>query len=374
MSSAAGRLVQPAKLIRRLLPAVVLTLIYAAAAGITLADFITWPGLNRTAPGIGGTDFFGAMLAGRAPQPYVTRALVPLLVRSTRAVVPPGIARRLAERVRRLYVRDGRPDWLNQHALEFELVRGWLFLFLMLFAWSLRRLAGIAGLTGLEQDTVPLLGLAGLPVMFGYVSHIYDLSGLALFTLGLCLIAEKHSKSYLIVFACACLNKETAILLAVIWTVLNRRRLPFKHLLAGVAGQFLLWAAIRGGLLLVYRHNPGSPIELRLLRNLAAIAEPRNWLLFRPFLGQLVIPTGLNILTVLAYLLSGLALPKLPRIFQISYLLTLPVLVLAMLFGNIDEMRIYYELYPAAVVAFAAGLWRLLGYRRTEQTTAMLPT
>lgn len=343
-----------------------LLVFYALAASSSLADFVAYPGLNRSAADIGGADFFGDMIYGRAPQPYVGRVLLPWLVRGTAAVLPGPARAAIADRVRSLYVRAGEPAWLDRYALEFELTRAWLFLFLLLFAWALHRLSFAAGLDRAQADLVPLAALGALPMLYGYVSHLYDLPGLALFTLGLALIAERRLAAYIVVFTLACVNKETAILLTLVWLLVNWQRLDRRRLLALLAVQVGVWLAVRVGLVLLFRGNPGVLIPFRLGRNLPALATLRSYVMFRPFSSWLVMPSGLNVVTVGLFLFGLAALRRLPPLFGYAYLLAVPVVLLSLLFGNIDEMRVYYELYPAAAVAVMAGLFRLLGYPRPD--------
>jgi len=39
-----------------------------------------------------------------------------------------------------------------------------------------------------------------------------------------------------------------------------------------------------------------------------------------------------------------------------------PLVVFAWLFGNMDEMRVYYELLPVVALVLFGGLYRLMGY------------
>ena len=68
---------------------IVLLLLYSTVASFTVSEFIRYPGLANMKPGLGGEDFFGDMVYGRAPQPFVTRVLVPWLIRAAVAVTPP---------------------------------------------------------------------------------------------------------------------------------------------------------------------------------------------------------------------------------------------------------------------------------------------
>jgi len=81
------------------------------------------------------------MVYGRAQKPYVTRVLVPLLVRAVVAITPPEAAQTEADAVRQRLVHDGKPEWLDRHPFEFAVARAVLFLLLLGFAFALRELA-----------------------------------------------------------------------------------------------------------------------------------------------------------------------------------------------------------------------------------------
>jgi hypothetical protein len=216
---------------------------------------------------------------------------------------------------------------------------------------------------------IPIVVLFALPGLYGYASHLYDLPALCLSTLGLALIAARRFWLYIVVFAVATLNKETALLLTFVWAISEARKLKRKQLVGGIALQVAVWLLIRGGLMLAFRGNPGEPIALHLFRNAQVLAVPGNWFRFRPVTDWLVLPMGFNLLYVLGFVASLFAIRRAPRFLKDAFWVVLPVIVLTWLFGNVDEMRVYYELLPIVVLDLFGGLYSLMGYTPRPRPT-----
>jgi hypothetical protein len=71
---------------------------------------------------------------------------------------------------------------------------------------------------------------------------------------------------------------------------------------------------------------------------------------------------GFNLLYVLGLIASLFALKRAPQFLKDAYWVVLPLFVLTWLFGNVDEMRVYYELLPVVALVLFGGLYRLMGY------------
>lgn len=344
---------------------IVLLLLYSTVASFAVSEFIRYPGLASARPEFGGEAFFGDMVYGRAPQPYVTRVLVPWLVRAVEAVTAPTARIQLEEGVRASLRTGGKPAWLYQYPFEFVIAKNIILLFAIGFAFALWWLARLTlDVPGPAADVIPIVVLFALPGLYGYASHLYDFPVLCLSTLGLALIAARRFWLYVVVFAVATLNKETALLLTFVWAVseAHKHKLKRKHVVGGIALQVAVWVLIRGGLMLLFRDNPGEPIALHLFRNAQVLGVPGNWFLFRPVTDWLVLPMGFNVLYVLGFVASLFALKKAPRFLKDAFWVALPVIVLTWLFGNVDEMRVYYELLPIVVLVLFSGLYSLMGY------------
>jgi hypothetical protein len=312
---------------------------------------------------MGGEDFFGDMVYGRAPQPFVTRVLVPWLVRTTVAVTPPAARTQIEESVRRSLTSDGKPVWLHQYPFEFTVAKNLLLLSAIGFAFALWWLARLTlDAPDPALDVIPVVVLFALPGLYGYGSMLYDLPALALFTLGLALIAAQRFRLYALVFAACVLNKETALLLTLVWAISEAHKRKLKRLVLGVYLQVGFWLVARGLIFWCFRNNPGEAIAIHLFRNTQVLAVPGNWFLFRPVTDWLVLPRGFNVLYVLGFVASLFALRRAPRFLKEAYWVVPPVFVLTWLFGNVDEMRVYYELLPIVTLVLFSALYRLMGY------------
>ncbi|MBM3323351.1 hypothetical protein FJY69_07735 [candidate division WOR-3 bacterium] len=352
---------------RPLLRPVLLLAVYALAASFALSEFIRFPGLNSVPAEHFGPGFFGDMVYGRAPRPYVTRVLVPLLVRAVVTLTPAEAAQTEADAIRQRLVRDGKPEWLDRYPFEFGVARVVLFLFLLGFAFALRELARqTLGWNGVQLDIVPVVALFALPGTYGYMSHLCDFPTLCLFTLGLLFIAQHRFWPFFLVFLVATVNKETSVLLTLVWAIDAVRRQGARHALPRAALQIGAWLAIRGLLALVFLNHAGPLLFFYLARNLGVFGRGPNYFLFRTIGNWLVVPVGLNFIYLAAFFWALAELKKMPRLLKDAFWIVLPMAVLALLFGNVDELRIYYEFYPVILLVLLAGTSTLLGYTPTR--------
>lgn len=170
------------------------------------------------------------------------------------------------------------------------------------------------------------------------------------------------------------MNKETALLLVLVWAISEARRLGLKQLAFGVYLQVGFWLVARGLIFWHFRNNSGEAIAVHLFRNAQVLAVPGNWFLFRPVTNWLVLPMGFNVLYVLGFTLSLFALRRAPRFLKNAYWGVLPVVVLTWLFGNVDEMRVYYELLPIVTLVLFGVLYRLMGYSAAPASAELGPT
>jgi hypothetical protein len=239
----------------------------------------------------------------------------------------------------------------------------------MLFImFALRRLIKeFAFFPGMIADLLPL-GLALIiPAFYDDLVYFYDFSHLLLFTLGLYYLYKQNWLAYSIVFALGILNKETMALQMVIFFIyyldVMTRRLFIKLLV----GQALIFIIIKVSLYLVFINNPGIFVEEHLLRNLNYLSVPANYFRFEiplkgmlmPFMINIPWPRGLNVIMfglliyfiVYAWRSKPLFLRKSTAYFGIS-------LILAMLWGYINELRAYYDFLPIVYILSMMGVYR----------------
>jgi hypothetical protein len=302
------------------------------------------------------------MIYGTAHQPFVQRALLPLVVRGAAACLPPealnGINQALAQdpAIDNLFKILG---FDRDHALEYLFALALMYLSLWGFVWSLRYLfTGVYRAPPRVLDGFILVALVGLTQFFRSCNYLYDFSNIFLFTLGLALQVRRCWGPYLFVYALACLNKETTILLALVfalnyWNDATLTRTGFRALLLA---QLAISGLVKAALLLVFRDNPGAPVEWHATdHNFGILAAYPAAALFG----------WCGLILLLFY--RWTSKPRFPR----RALWVVPPLVAsAFFFGHPDELRDYYEAYPIVALLLLHGVSRLCQFELVNRDAA----
>jgi hypothetical protein len=286
------------------------------------------------------------MIAGTAHRPYVKRALIPLVVRGLDALLPESIRRMVAaetvahpDRARRLGWSEDHTTW---RVLVFVLHGVALVLFAVFFRRLLRATFAIGEPAALIAAAIALLLV---PIHFGYANFLYDYPALALFTIGLALLAERRRTLFYGLWPIGLLNKETFVLLAIVFWITQTDLPPARRVrpvIALIAFAAALWVLLGW----VYRRDPGAPLEWHLARNLAYVPSPRLIVHFAVYVG----------LWIYAFLWW-----REKRALALETLVVGGALIGATLFlGFVDEFRDYYEAYPLLALMAAHTTLRLL--------------
>ncbi len=290
------------------------------------------------------------MVEGTAYRPYVYRALVPNIVRGLDPLVPAAIRARVdAAAVNSRFVRE-RLRWEPEHATWFLWVLVLHWASLIGFGVCLQAL--VVRTFGVGEGAAALAAACGVlltAIHFGYQNFIYDFPQLALFTLGLLLIQRGSLIAYYVLFPIGMLNKETFVLLAVAFAILQWPRLTRRslalHLVAHAGIAVVVLIALHGA----FRHNPGEPLEFHLARNLHYAPRPRQ--LFHD-----VVYWGFWLFA----LWGGRAQRAL---LGLALVLGAVLLGTTMFFGYFGEYRDYYEAFPVLCLLAFAGARRVLAGR-----------
>ena len=330
-------------------------LTWAARLGISFWVSLTF----FHSPGVNSNDkaTFHDMVEGTACRPYVTRALMPWAIRTCVAATPQSMRQAIDKNrvtqylLHKNYVSKELqwtpPDY-------FEYVVAFLLSTVCLVAFS--RVCELIWLCffvlGRQYAaSFSICALLGLVPLFKYTSYIYDFPSLLFYTLSLYLLAVRRWWVYFPVFMLACVTKETAVLLPIIFSahfIACRRhdRVRYWMLLAGQGVVFIL---VRVALAFLYRANPGTAIEFHLTdHNLRVLTTPYP------------LETAVTWLLIFSLVLHQW--PTKPRLLRIAIGMLVPLLGLCFLFGYLDEMRDYYEIYVPTLVLCAISFLRLLGY------------
>jgi len=298
-------------------------------------------------PGIDGyyRANFKDIINGKAYKPYVFRTLTPSAVRLIASTLPT----ELKTAINQSGLRIG--DWQQDFLVEYWIASILMFASLLGFGFSIKYLFnGVFQTPAFFVDIVSLATIAALPSFFKYYNYIYDFPTLFLFTLGLGLMARHKWMEFLILFPLICLNKETAILLTIIytiyalkhWKVLNKKQ--FIHVLFFQMGIFLL---IKASVTWIFRSNLGNSIEFHLL-------DHNAMLFLKPYpFSTLFIFLGLFILIFYKW-------AEKPPFLKAGIWILVPLLGTTLFFGYLDELRDYYEVYPVLLLLISYSVAKVL--------------
>jgi hypothetical protein len=266
----------------------------------------------------------------------VNRALLPAVVRAGTALTPPAVRAGLAARV------SGSPALTRAfEELHWEPDAAWSYLLATLLMWG--SFAGFgyfaARLTVRTCDlpATPWIrtGIAAAALLllmpfFTYNSFPYDPPQLLLFTMAIEALASQSRTRFAVAFVLCCVNKETAVLLVPIAALTS----PGDRRPARIAWMLAVYAVVRGTIGFMFRHAPGGAFEFHLGHNL-------RWLTHGWNLGDAV-----NLL-VLVFLV-GYGWSHKPAFLRTAFVWAfLPLVLVAMFLGFVDESRGYYEAYAA---------------------------
>ena len=329
------------------------------ATAVVFAIFLHPPGLNRTRRAT-----FVAMVEGTAHRPFAYRVLLPMTVRLVRTVTPSVVRQSLddsiggTDLVRHAF---GKLGWEEDYFFEYATALVLMYASLVGFALSVRYLCtGLYEGPELVADLASLAAVVILPAIFGYCNYIYDFPALFLFTLGLALMVRRKWGVFLIVFLAGCLNKETAILLTVLYVIhfLKGRRMQRGLFVKLLVVQLAVFVMVKLGLHLALRSNPGAFVRFHLVDHNLRLLKPFSLPGVFTFLA-LVFVTFRKWSEKPEFLRHGIWIPVL-------------LLVLTLFLGYLDELRDYYEAVPIVVllatdtVAAACGV-RLVNIQNGKQ-------
>jgi hypothetical protein len=150
-----------------------------------------------------------------------------------------------------------------------------------------------------------------------------------------------------------CLNKETAILLTLLCAVHYRQRLDKAEYKKLILLQVVIFLFIKSVLTVVFIHNPGAVVEFHLFDhnlNLLGLYPAKTitlWML-----------AAAVVMILLFYHWSDK-----PQFLRDGTWICIPLVVCIFLFGFLDELRVYYEIYPIGILLVFHSLCELSGNR-----------
>ncbi|MCE5231379.1 hypothetical protein LLG95_17525 [bacterium] len=304
-------------------------------AGVVLSIVARDPGIERAQ---GDVKIIPAMVYQRNERPVVTRVLIPWTIRGISFMVPAEKSAQIDELARtQPFVAHNfqKYGWLPDYATEYAVALFVLYACLIGFFYSFRYFArGIFEGPREFIDLCGLIALAAIPPMTRDLHTLYDFGTLFFMTLCFGLMVRRHWAAYILVFALACLNRETAILLPFIFIMNFHDMMRPGRLLGGFLVQIAIWAAIRGWIGWLYSANPGGLAVLTWDQNL------KNLFLAQSYsLAQLMAVLALIFLIFHKWAFKPVFLKR-------ALVWFVPTLVIYFFVGILNEWRIYFEWYP----------------------------
>lgn len=276
------------------------------------------------------------MMAGTADLPFQSRVLVPAIIKILTNVLPVNLFSQIEFPLFATAINN-----LSDHTPE--TLPAWLAVFLML--------AALIGSVFALQLLMRKLGFPSRAIyfwsalypltfmVFFLAAYIYDFPSLFLFSAALYTLAppkpnESHSLHkwllYLVLFSLATLNKETSLLLLLVYALVYFGKLKTAEFVQWATAQAVIYAGVRYWLLNLYSNNPGSAVEY-------------YWPLYLEY--PLLLLISLLALVLLCFFIVRGWNSK-PLFLRRALVISAPLVLLYFLFGYPLEIRVFLEAYP----------------------------
>lgn len=316
-------------------------------------------------PNINGYEraMFSEMVYGTAWKPFVYRTLLPTSVRIISEITPENIHTALTDKIdsNNLFkLALEKLNWESEFITEYLIAMVLMYLSLLGYVYAFRKLFDEIYSSPLWfKNVISIILLLVIPAMFqpNYSNYVYDFPALFLFTLGLLFLKQQSWKNYLLLFFIACFNKETIILLTMIFAIhfYNHKNISKKFYYQLIAVQLAVFGLIKIFLLILFFSNPGGLLEFHLI--------DRNYLLLN---GYSLTTFVVLMVIILAVFSSWDGKPKFLRD---SLWIGIPLLILTLLFGFFDELRDYYEVLPIMILLISYSIAKILNVELVQKVT-----
>lgn len=312
-------------------------------------------------PGINGYEraMFSEMVYGTAWKPFVYRTLLPSAVRLVTSIIPENTKQDFsywAENNSFAVKVLSKFKWESKFITEYIIAMIFMLSALIGFVYAYKYLfIAVQVCDEWFTNLSVLVTLSILPVMFQYYSYLYDFLLLFLFTLALGLMIREKWVPFIIVYLISCFNKETTILLTLIFWIyfFKKENFPGRLFVQLLSIQFSVFVIIKIILFFVFKNNPGTFVEFHLIdHNL------------RIFNGFTINTFGIwfGFILLIAYRWN-----EKPKFLRDAVWIIVPLLISAFFLGFIDELRDYYEVYPVIAMLIAFGVGKIMGVQIKEK-------
>ena len=322
--------------------------IIAAVSLYVLIVFVKNPGMNTYERAM-----FHDIIYGTAWKPYVYRVIVPVITRTATALVPEDIQNNLSQTVehnRNIKSLLEKFHWDSENITEYLIACFLIYIFLIGFVIAFRKLFNaIYFVPYWFLNLVTIFVLLGLPAMFEYYSYVYDFPTIFFFTLGLYLLRKKNWKLFLLMYLISCFNKETTILLTLVFAIhyYSNQEISTRDYRNLIVLQLLIFTTIKLLLFAIFIDNPGVFVEFHL--------ADRTYLLWN----------GYNLATYVIWLVITLLVfskwDEKPKFLKDALWVAVPLIILTFILGLWDEWRDYYEVYPVIMMLATYTVAKIIG-------------
>ena len=320
----------------------------AVVSFYVLIVFVKNPGMNTY-----DRAMFHDIIYGTAWKPYVYRVIIPVITRTATSLIPERFQNTLSETVeqnKNIKAVLEKFHWDSKDITEYLIACFLMYLSLIGFVYAFRKLFNaIYFVPHWFVNLVTIFVLLGLPAMFEYYSYVYDFPTLFLFTLGLYLILKKNWKLFLLLYLVPCFNKETTILLTLVFAIhyYGSKEIDKRHYRNLILIQLVIFTIIKLLLFSIFINNPGGFVEFHLF--------DRTYLLWN----------GYNLATYVIWLIIALLVfskwNEKPNFLKDALWIAVPLIILTFFLGLWDEWRDYYEVYPVIILLISYTVARFVG-------------
>lgn len=308
-------------------------------------------------PPINGDEqsMFSEMVYGTAWKPFVYRTLLPTSGPLISEVIPEGVHDSLTEKVESshfLVLVLEKLIWESEFITEYLIAMILMYFSLLGFVYVFRKLFDEIYSSPLWfKNIITIILLLAIPAMFqpDYSNYVYDFPALFLFTLGLLLLKQRKWNYFLILFLISCFNKETIILLTLIFAIhfYKDSSVSKKVYTQFIAAQLFIFLVVKILLYFIYLNNAGGFVEFHLI--------DRNYLIFNGY--------SLVVFVVLLIIFLGIfsRWDEKPKFLKDALWIAVPLIILTFFLGFLDELRDYYEVLPVVILLISMNIGRILG-------------
>ncbi len=248
----------PTSLLRGVGRSITLSFLYLGLSQIVVFTFVQYPGLQN----VKNWNFKDTILA-QAPPPMNYRLLTPLVIRLIHASLPEPFRLETQHSLRksRFFQHLSRN---SRNVTDMEVAYAiFIVVMILCFTGVLTMLARLAHCTlplnRFHCDVgIPIVFSLLYPILFIYTNYTYDIPNLLFSLMGYWLMLQRRWWLYLTLYPFALLNKESFILMTVIFAILMFGKLEWRWYLSYLGYQLICFIAIKFVLLRVlFNLEPG---------------------------------------------------------------------------------------------------------------------